>query len=111
MRDPYRSLGVARDADDATIRGAYLALIRRHSPDRDPERFERIREAYEAIKDRRARLAHELFGADPPALDELLELVLATRAGGRRPNEEQLRRAIAEGLTCSPPPPAGSPRQ
>lgn len=102
MRDPYRTLSVARDADDATIRTAYLELVRRFSPDRDAERFEQVREAYEAIKTRRKRIEHELFNTDLPTLEELVEVATTSRPGAR-PSEEQLRRALADGLTGARP--------
>jgi DnaJ-class molecular chaperone len=61
MIDPYRVLGVDLTASDEAIRAAYLAAIRESPPERDRERFESVREAYEAISNQRRRLAHELF--------------------------------------------------
>ncbi len=40
--DPYEALGVSPQADDDTIRKAYLELVRRFSPDSDPDAFKRI---------------------------------------------------------------------
>lgn len=94
MRDPYRVLDVARDADDAAIHAAYLELVRHHSPDRDPGQFERVRTAYEAIRDRRSRIAHALFGTEPPTVEELLAMLIE-RAAKTRPDAEELRRALA----------------
>jgi curved DNA-binding protein CbpA len=81
--DPYVVLGVSRDAGDTEIRTAYLEGVRRHPPDRSPAAFERIRDAYESLRDpiRRARLW--LFLVDPFApLERLVEEVPAER---RRP--------------------------
>ena len=61
MIDPYRELGVGTDADDASIRNAYLTAIRACPPERDAARFERIRSAFEAISDARKRRSHALF--------------------------------------------------
>ena len=62
IRDsPYRVLGVDLSADDETIRAAYLAAIRESPPERDRERFESVRAAYETIADPRRRIAHSLF--------------------------------------------------
>jgi curved DNA-binding protein CbpA len=72
MADPYLILDVPCDADDAVIEAAYLAGIRRASPDRDPVRFEALRGAYEAIRTRRDRLAYELFDRTPPTPAEIL---------------------------------------
>jgi curved DNA-binding protein CbpA len=56
MIDPYRVLGVDLTAGDEAIRAAYLAAIRESPPERDRERFESVRTAYEAICNHRRRL-------------------------------------------------------
>jgi curved DNA-binding protein CbpA len=73
MTDPYLVLGVERSADDETIRAAYLAAIRSCPPERDRERFARVRAAYEAIAREPDRLAHELFDTAAPSAQEVLE--------------------------------------
>ena len=55
--NPFAVLGIEEMADDDTVRAAYLAAVRRSPPDRDPEGFRRIREAYEAVRDEERRLA------------------------------------------------------
>jgi curved DNA-binding protein CbpA len=45
----YEVLGVARDADDRTIKKSYFALVRKYPPDTCPDEFKRIREAYEVL--------------------------------------------------------------
>lgn len=59
--DPFEVLGVAGDADDATIRRAYLRLLRMHPPERDPDGFRRLRAAYEAVRSRQDRAARQLL--------------------------------------------------
>ena len=72
--NPFAVLGVDDTADDATVRAAYVAAIRRHPPDRDADGFRRVREAYEAIQDTERRLALRLFGPPPLArLEALLD--------------------------------------
>lgn len=63
MADPYTILGLSPDSTDDTIRWQYLMLIRTHSPERDPDRFAEIREAYEKLRDPVARLRYQLFEA------------------------------------------------
>ena len=75
MIDPYRVLGVDLTASDETIRAAYLAAIRESPPERDRERFESVRTAYEAICTLRRRLAHALFDCSLPTIDDLLSAV------------------------------------
>ncbi len=54
--DPFLVLGVPRDADTATIKQAYFALVRAHPPERDPVQFKRIRAAYEQLRDPQRRV-------------------------------------------------------
>ena len=48
--DPFGVLGISSDAETEEIRGAYFALVKERSPERDPEEFKRIRRAYEALR-------------------------------------------------------------
>lgn len=85
MNDPYLILGVPEDAGDAAIEAAYLEGIRLCPPDRDPRRFQDLRGAYEKIRTRRDRLAHELFDAVPPTPADILERA-APAGPPRRPD-------------------------
>jgi DnaJ-class molecular chaperone len=63
--NPYRELGIAEDIeDDDAIRNAWLEAVRRFPPEKEPEKFARIRQAYELIRDREARFRLRTFG-DP----------------------------------------------
>lgn len=64
--NPYLVLGVAPDADDKTIRQAYLAAVKEASPETDPVRFKAVSRAYEKIKDEQSRNGHALFEEDCP---------------------------------------------
>ena len=65
--DPWKELGISQDAGDDEIRRAYLQKIKAFPPERSPAEFERIRDAYELLRDplRRAKLM--LLSADPRA--------------------------------------------
>lgn len=93
MSDPYRILGVPVTADDEAIRAAYLAAIRDCPPERDRQRFERVRTAYEAIASVRGRLSHALFDKTVPSLEDVLDAV-DTGFQPRRVNERRLRRVL-----------------
>lgn len=56
----YRTLGVTPADDDETIRQAYLAAVRKHPPERDPEAFQRITNAYALIDTADKRIRREL---------------------------------------------------
>ena len=45
--EPYELLGVDKKADTRTLRRAYIRLIRKYKPDREPEKFQLIHEAHE----------------------------------------------------------------
>lgn len=57
MEDPYKTLGVARDATQEDIRRAYRGLAKKHHPDLNPgnaaaeERFKRIASANDLLSD------------------------------------------------------------
>jgi curved DNA-binding protein CbpA len=66
-KDPREILGVAQNATDAEIRAAYLRKVSENPPDRSPAAFERIRDAYEILRDPRRRALYMLLSADPDA--------------------------------------------
>jgi curved DNA-binding protein CbpA len=71
--DPRQVLGVPPEAGDEEIRAAYLRKVKEFPPDRAPQEFEKIRDAYEALRDPRRRTRH-LLSADPKQpLASLLE--------------------------------------
>ena len=65
--DAREILGVGPSAGDEEIRAAYLRLVKENPPDRAPERFERIRDAYELLRDPRRRALQMLLAVDPRA--------------------------------------------
>ncbi|USI71428.1 DnaJ C-terminal domain-containing protein [Sphingomonas morindae] len=72
MADPYQILGVARGADEATIKKAYRTLAKELHPDRNAdnpkaaERFSAVTAAYDLLsdKDKRARFDRGEIDAD-----------------------------------------------
>jgi DnaJ-class molecular chaperone len=82
MTDPYQVLGLPPDADDEQVRRRYLELIKKHSPERDAARFSQVRAAYEALRDRKARVEHRLFG--PEQEDHLQDVVEQVQSLGAR---------------------------
>jgi molecular chaperone DnaJ len=81
-RDYYEILGVARDADDATIKKAFRRLARELHPDvnrHDPnaeEKFKEAAEAYEVLSDADRRATYDRYGRE------------GLRSGGYAPNFE-----------------------
>ncbi|WP_372791026.1 molecular chaperone DnaJ [Paraconexibacter sp.] len=79
-RDAYEVLGVARDADESTIKKAFRKLARELHPDvnaHDPqaeEKFKEAAEAYEILSDAERRATYDRYGHE------------GLRAGGAAPN-------------------------
>jgi len=61
MNDPYHVLGLPPDAEPDAIRVRYLELVRQFSPEREPERFAEIREAFDKLRDPVLVLKNRLF--------------------------------------------------
>ncbi|MCB2263236.1 MAG: molecular chaperone DnaJ [Candidatus Thiosymbion ectosymbiont of Robbea hypermnestra] len=97
MNDPYLTLGLTADADDAAVEAAYLAGIKRFPPERDAHRFEALRRAYETLRTHRDRLAYELFDTTPPQAADLLDK--AAPIGASRRPEPALFAALLRGET------------
>lgn len=91
---PFVVLGVSPDADDQTIRRAYLAQVQAFPPERAPAEFQAIRRAYEQIRDLRARIEYALFHC--PSREEIERLVW--RLSPRRPSLAQFHKLLLECL-------------
>ncbi|MEO0603558.1 MAG: J domain-containing protein [Myxococcota bacterium] len=68
-QDPYRVLGVPRDASDDDIKKAYRTLAKQWHPDRNPDnpeaeaRFKEIGSAFEVLSDPEKKALYDQFGA------------------------------------------------
>ena len=58
--DPYEVLEIAPDASDDAIKSAYLAGVRAHPPEREPQMFKRLRAAYDSLKTPETRLKTDM---------------------------------------------------
>jgi molecular chaperone DnaJ len=67
-RDYYEVLGVARDADDETLKKSYRRLAMQHHPDRNhgdheaEAKFKEAAEAYEVLRDPQKRQRYDRYG-------------------------------------------------
>ena len=99
--NPYLVLGVPLDADDQTIRRAYVDSIKLAPPDVDPIRFQAVNTAYELIKHEANRHRHTLFDITPPGdspLDVFVRYVQVRRQPQALPFEtmKELLRACTK---------------
>ena len=79
--DPRALLGLGPNPTNEDVRQAYLRKVRAHPPERDPAMFEKVRDAYELLRDPRKRAALILLAPDH---DEPLIDLLRTETPGRR---------------------------
>jgi len=91
--DARKVLGVNQDATEEEIRAAYVRKVREYPPDRSPEEFECIRDAYDSLRDPRRRMRDRLLFADPFApFVSVIELQARQRRfAGSRPWLEVLK--------------------
>ena len=67
-RDYYEVLGLAKDASDSDVKGAYRKSALKYHPDRNPgdkeaeEKFKEASEAYEVLSDGTKRATYDRFG-------------------------------------------------
>lgn len=64
MYDPHAILGLPSGCGEAEVRRRYLDLVRQYPPDRAPERFAEIHQAYEKLRDPVVRMESALFDLD-----------------------------------------------
>lgn len=98
--DPFSILGVDENASDDEIKRRYLALVRDFPPDREPERFQTYRFAFEALRTERERLAAKLLSAHGGALARLKAASLPpmeTQNNARAP-EALMTALLVEGI-------------
>jgi len=99
MLTHYLILNLPQTADDETIRGRYLELVKTYTPESDPMMFRRITAAYEALKDERRRINSDLFEGlkQKDWENELLKLAAARRPKRKRAGLQELIAASEDG--------------
>src|SRR4029077_10976695 len=95
MKDLYKTLGVAENADEAAIKKAYRKLAKEFHPDvtgndkKKTERFKEINEAYAVLGDAKKRAEYERLKHAPVRPDGMPEGfdpdAFARAFGGARP--------------------------
>ncbi len=84
MSDPYEVLGISPEDDDEAVRRRYLELVRQYPPERAPEKFAAVRQAYESLRDLNTRLRYRLFEAGQRESIEALVEEVTCRTTRRR---------------------------
>jgi len=79
MKDLYKTLGVAENSDDASIKKAYRKLAKEYHPDvtgndkKKTERFKEINEAYDVLGDAKKRKEYDRLKNAPIRPDGMPE--------------------------------------
>lgn len=71
--DLYSVLGITSIATSDEVRRAYYRLVRQHPPEKDPEGFKAIRNAFETLSDARARQRYDAFEEHGETLSHLID--------------------------------------
>ena len=88
----YETLGLNPDASPEEVKKAYFRLVRKYPPEKAPEQFQKIRQAYEALKDGPPAESEDFtLPEDPEALSCLKE-------GERRYRQEDYEYAAKQFL-------------
>ncbi len=93
MNTYYEILGLEPGASQLDIKKAYFKMIRRHSPESDPEQFQKIREAYEQLKSAADEPEGPVF---PPFSEPFAEKMMEQIANYRRTGDSVRYRDTAQ---------------
>lgn len=100
MNTYYETLGLQPGASQAEIKKAYFKLVRQHSPEKDPEMFQKIREAYEQLQKGGGEEEGPQF---PPFRDPMAETMMKQIAEYQRAGDNgMVRDACEEALRFFP---------
>lgn len=86
----YKILGTTANIGNARIKEKYIQALKKHPPETDPEGFEKVREAYETLRDPEKRAQYDLmrkYGAD---VENILDNAFYERQTGNLEKAEKL---------------------
>ena len=81
MKDYYSILEIPKNVSKAGIKKAYFRMVRKYPPDRLPEDFKRVREAYEVLIDENTRREYD-------SIDSMPDIVKVYFNSGKKAMEE-----------------------
>lgn len=94
MNGYYEILNIDKSADAQQLKRAYFNQVRRYPPERFPEEFKRLREAYEALSDPQKRKKYDKVNALPSSAALLYSQVEEMRRCGRDNKATEILKVI-----------------
>lgn len=85
LAEARAELGVDGSSDGDAVRRAYLRALKQHKPERDPEGFQRVREAYDLLRGAMAFSAIDLTAAARARVDAPEPAVAGSQPGPPAP--------------------------
>lgn len=93
VEDYYALLGVDAAADPAALKRAYIAKTKEFPPETHPEEFQKIRAAYETLRDPARRKEHDILLRYGETIEDLLREAIETPTINRN-SINLLKRAV-----------------
>ncbi len=69
MLTPYQILNIPRNATQNEIKKAYFKLLKKHPPEKEPEKFKTIRAAYDSLRTASKKAETDVFIFKEPEED------------------------------------------
>lgn len=83
----YKILGTTANISQRRIKEKYISSVKKHPPETDPEQFEKVREAYETLKDPSKRKQYDQIRKYGGKLEKMLQ------KAGRFVEQRQMEKA------------------
>ena len=90
MKNYYEILGVDASSDNQIIRAAYVRMLRKFTPENNPDKFKEIREAYETLSNPKAKAEYDVMSKYKDEIDTYMS------AGMKAMEDENYTAAITE---------------
>ena len=90
MLNAYNLLGVDENASDEIIKQRYLQQVKNNPPEKDPEKFKAIREAFELIETAEARVNYQLFHLHKVEKQDIVDLCFKSHGEAKPLSKETM---------------------
>ncbi|MHB1127347.1 MAG: J domain-containing protein [Bacillota bacterium] len=95
LENYYKILGLRADAKQVVIKQKYIELVKAYPPETHPAEFQKIRRAYETLRDPAKRSEYDLQRKYGGRVEKIMDEALALAVAGKWNNAVQLCRQAA----------------